>query len=149
MFGQSRWNTLDDIFNFHKEADRLFDQFWNDLPMRTASRTTIPVQVHADDESWRVDVPMPGIDPQDVTLEVTGNTLTIRADHTDGEKGKGDRLQFEQSVTVPQFLDLEKVSATHRHGMLRLTLPLKESVKPRRIAIERMGEEEPKQLTTA
>jgi HSP20 family molecular chaperone IbpA len=44
--------------------------------------------------------------------------------------------RYEQSFTIPPFLDLEKLSATHRHGMLRLRLPLKESVKPRRVEIE-------------
>ena len=38
-------------------------------------------------------------------------------------------------LRVPQFLDVEKVAATHRHGMLQLTVPVKESVKPRRIQI--------------
>jgi HSP20 family protein len=50
----------------------------------------------------------------------------------------GDRnvSRYEQTLIIPQFLDLEKLSASHRHGMLRLTLPLKESVKPRRVQIE-------------
>ena len=51
-------------------------------------------------------------------------------------------------MTVPQFLDLERISAAHRHGMLELTLPIKESVKPRRIQIEGVGEQQ-KQLTNA
>ena len=42
-------------------------------------------------------------------------------------------------MTVPQFLDVEKLTATHRHGMLQLTVPLKESVKPRRIQIDAQG----------
>ena len=49
---------------------------------------------------------------------------------------------------IPQFLDLEKLTASHRHGMLRLTLPLKESVKPRRVQIETEVEEH-KQLVGA
>ncbi|MBA2603350.1 MAG: hypothetical protein H0U94_07170 [Acidobacteria bacterium] len=36
-------------------------------------------------------------------------------------------------MTIPQFLDTKKISASHRHGLLQLTLPLKESVKPRRV----------------
>jgi HSP20 family molecular chaperone IbpA len=44
--------------------------------------------------------------------------------------------RYEQTFSIPQFLDLEKLTASHRHGMLRLTVPLKESVKPRRIEIE-------------
>ena len=53
-------------------------------------------------------------------------------------------------MTVPQFLDLDRLTATHRHGMLELTLPLKESVKPRRVQIEGVTETKTqKQLTTA
>jgi HSP20 family protein len=48
---------------------------------------------------------------------------------------------------VPQFLDLEKISAAHKHGLLSLTLPLKESIKPRRIQIATGSEQ--KKLTGA
>ena len=41
--------------------------------------------------------------------------------------------RYEQTLTIPQFLDTKKISASHRHGLLQLTLPLKESVKPRRV----------------
>jgi HSP20 family molecular chaperone IbpA len=49
---------------------------------------------------------------------------------------------------VPQFLDLDQIKASYRHGMLQLTMPLKESVKPRRIQIENMTGDR-KQLTAA
>ena len=49
--------------------------------------------------------------------------------------------RYEQTLMVPQFLDLEKLTASHRHGMLRLTLPLKDSVKPRRVQIETQVED--------
>ena len=51
----------------------------------------------------------------------------------------------ESRSVIPQFLDLEKLTASHRHGMLRLTLPLKDSVKPRRVQIETQAEDQ-KQL---
>jgi HSP20 family protein len=92
-------------------------------------------QVNATDDGWRVDVPLPGIDPKDVSLEVAGNNLTIRAEVPSEDRDK-NVSRYEQTFTVPQFLDIEKLSASHRHGMLRLTLPLKESVKPRRVQIE-------------
>jgi HSP20 family molecular chaperone IbpA len=56
--------------------------------------------------------------------------------------------RYEQTLTVPQFLDIDKLTASHRHGMLRLTLPLKESVKPRRVQIDTQVEDQ-KQLTGA
>src|SRR6478672_7042791 len=92
MFGLTRWNSFDDVFNFQREVDRLFNQFWSDLPTRTAAGpaegSSRSFQVHATDEGWRVDVPLPGIDPKDVSLEVAGNNLTIRAEMRDEGKDK-------------------------------------------------------------
>lgn len=138
MFGLTRWNPVDDVFSFQREVDRLFNQFWNDLPTRTAAGQSPSFQVNTSDDGWRVDIPLPGVDPKNVNLEVAGTTLTIRAEEPaeNGERA----LRYEQSFTVPQFLDLEKITASHKHGMLRLTVPLKDSVKPRRIQIEGVGD---------
>ena len=134
MFGLTRSNPFDDIFNFQREMDRVFNQFWNDLPTRTASAAG-SFQVDASDDGWQVNVPLPGIDPQYVNLEVAGETLSIRAEVPEGEKG-APVLRYEQTLTVPEFLDTEKLTASHNHGMLQLTLPLRESVKPRKVQIE-------------
>jgi HSP20 family protein len=147
MFGQSRWSPFEDIFNFHREADRLFNHFLNELPARSVRPVVNPsFQVHTTEDSWRLEIPMPGIDPKDVSIEVAGNSISVRAEqnggHRDGE------ARYEQTMTMPQFLDLDRISAAHRHGMLELTLPLKESVKPRRIQIDGVAESQ-KQLTTA
>ena len=146
MFGLTRWNSFDDVFNFQRDVDRLFNQFWSDLPTRTAAgpaSTSPSFNVNQTEDGWRVDVPLPGIDPKDVSLEVAGSNLTIRAEvPSDGDKNVS---RYEQTLIIPQFLDLEKLTASHRHGMLRLTLPLKESVKPRRVQIETQVEDQ-KQL---
>ena len=145
MFGLARWNPVDDVFSFQREVDRLFNQFWSDLPTRTAAGQSPSFQVNSTDEGWHIDVPLPGIDPKNVNLEVAGTTLTIRAEEP-GDNG-GRSLRYEQSFTVPQFLNLEKITASHKHGMLRLTVPLKDSVKPRRVQIE--GVPDKKQIAAA
>ena len=132
----TRWNRVDDVFNFQRDVDRLFNQFWSDLPTRSTTASSSPsFQVNAGEDGWRIDIPLPGIDPKDVALDVAGSTLSIRAEATSGDQ-QPSVGRYEQSFSSPPFLDLEKLSASHRHGMLRLTLPLKESVKPRRIQIE-------------
>ena len=151
MFGLNRWNSFDDVFNFQREMDRVFNQFWNELPTRAAApsapSSSMSLQVTAVDDGWRVDVPLPGIDPKDVAIEVAGNNLSIRAEvPSDGKDSNVTR--YEQTLVIPQFLDLEKLTASHRHGMLRLTLPLKDSVKPRRVQIETEAEDQ-KQLVGA
>lgn len=134
MFRMTRFTPYDEFFTFQREVDRLFNQFWTDLPSRTESANATAFQAVTTDDGWRIDVPMPGIDPQHVAIEAAGNTLSIRAQEPGVDKTPG-RVQFEQTISVPQFLDLEKMSASHRHGMLQLTLPLRESVKPRRVQI--------------
>jgi HSP20 family protein len=150
MFGLTRWSPFEDVLNFQREVDRVFNQFWSDLPTRTAtaSGSSSPsFQVNTTDDGWRIDVPLPGVDPKDVTLEVAGSTLSIRAEVPSEDKDKNP-TRYEQTFTIPQFLDVDKLTASHRHGMLRLTLPLKESVKPRPIQIETHAEDQ-KQLVGA
>ena len=144
----NRWSPFDDVFNFHREVERVFNQFWNDLPARTADSPN-SFRVNTTEDGWHIDVPLPGIDPENVNLEVAGNTLQIRVNQPSDKRNQATRMSaYEQTFTIPPFLDVEKLSATHRHGMLQLTLPLKESVKPRRIQISTEHEDK-KQLTSA
>jgi HSP20 family protein len=153
-------NAFDNLFALQREFDRMFNQFWTDLPASTANARS-SFQVQSDDDYWRIDVPLPGIEPKNVSVEVAGNTLTIRAGNPAGDARQDrQRYQYEQALTVPPFLDIDRISAAHHHGMLQLTIPIKDSVKPRRIAIAGLGDEreklednnrkdERKQLTTA
>lgn len=145
MLGMTRWNSVDDFFTFQRQLESVFDQFWNELPVRTAAGHSPSFQVTTTDDGWRVDVPLPGIDPRNVNLDVAGHTLTIRAEQPASD-GAG-AARYEQSFTVPQFLDVEQISASYRYGMLQLALPLKESVKPRRIDIK--GVTDQKQIASA
>ena len=141
MLGLTRLNRVDGVFNFQREVDRIFNQFWSDLPGRTAApASSTSFHVNATNDGWRIDVPLPGVDPKNVHLDVAGSTLSIRAE-VSGEDKDDNVGSYEQTLTIPQFLDLDKLTATHRHGMLRLALPLKESVKPRRVQIDTQDEQ--------
>ena len=147
MFGQTRRNSSEDVFNFQRETARLFNRFWADVPVRAfLSAPTYPFQVHTAEDSWRIEIPMPGIDPATVNLQVAGNTIVVRSEQGGGRNDGA--TQWEQTVTLPRILDLDGIRATHRHGMLVLTVPLEESVKPRRIQIEGVADTQ-KQLPTA
>ena len=145
MLGMTRWNSVDDFFTFQRQLESVFDQFWNELPVRTAAGHSPSFQVTTTNDGWRVDVPLPGIDPRNVSLDAAGPTLTIRAEQP--ASNDASAVRFEQAFTVPQFLDVDQLSASHRHGMLQLTLPVKESVKPRRIQID--GVTDQKQIPSA
>jgi HSP20 family protein len=90
-----------------------------------------------------------------VEIEVVGRTLRVRGERAfeaDGDKGQPFLSEigcgrFEREFTLPDAIDAEHVQAIYRHGMLELTLPLKESAKPRRIQIQ--APQEMEQLTAA
>ena len=147
MFGTNRVSSFDDVFNLHREVSRLLNQAWSEMPLQAPvnASPSLPFQVRSSEDGWIVEVPMPGIDPNDVRLEVAGSTLSIQAEAPRDVKD-APVARYEQSLTVPQFVDLDKLSATHRHGMLRLALPIKDSVKPRRIEIQAQHDDQ-RQLT--
>lgn len=141
MLALNRWSPFEEMFNFQREMDRLFNRFWSDVPARGGANVNASnsiantFNVASNDDGWRIEVPLPGIDPQHVTLDIAGNELSIRAERPAEEKG-GSPMRYEQTFTLPQFLDVERISATHRHGLLQISAPFKEAVKPRRIAID-------------
>jgi HSP20 family protein len=144
MFGAV--NVFDDIFNFHRETQKLFRDTWRDAPW-WPHPAAYPINVEASSDGWRIKVAMPGIDPKDVSVDVAGITLSIRAEHAGGQRD--GESQYSQTITLPQFLDLDRITASHRHGLLELTVPLKDSVRPRRVQIDGVESGRQKQLTTA
>ena len=80
MLERTRWSPFDEVFNFQREVDpRVFNQFWNELPAQTAGATG-SFQVNTSEDGWHIDVPLPGVDPNHVQLQVAGNTLHINVD---------------------------------------------------------------------
>ena len=66
-------------------------------------------------------MPVPGIDPSAIEIDIEGRELRVRA---------------EQRLTLPDDVDTEKVGATYHLGVLELTLPVKDSARPRRIPVQ-------------
>jgi len=100
-------------------------------PFRSAGRVP-STEVVAREDGWRIGVALPGVAPENVEVNVAGQTVHIRAIEREGDAAT---TRYEQMVTVPDTVDADKIAATFRHGLLELTLPLKDVVKPRRIEI--------------
>jgi HSP20 family protein len=96
------------------------------------------------DDGWRIRVALPGIAPEHVEVNVSERMLYIRAVEQDQDRSF---TRYEQRIGVPDMVDAEQISATLQHGLLDITLPLKATVKPRRIAIATASANEPKKLT--
>lgn len=143
MTALTRWTPFDDLFRLHRRLDRLFDEVFGigeDFGRAPRLGFVPPVETASTDDSYQVRVALPGVDPKNVSIEVSGNVLTIRGEHraerADAEVSEFGYGRFERTLTVPSTIDLDKVTASCRHGVLELRMPWKESVRPRRIPIQ-------------
>lgn len=135
-----RWNPVDELRRFTDVLDRQLDR-WGSRSALVGSR--VDTLIKSVDDGYRVRIPLPGIAPENVTVDVAGRTVHIRAIEHEGDS---EVVRYEEVLTLPASVDTEKIGATFRYGLLELTVPYEEAVKPRRIAI---ATEETKQLPKA
>ena len=128
------------------EINRLFD--FDSLPeslglFDRTSATSPPIDVVEDVDSFDVLCELPGVEMKDLELTVSGDSLTIkgrkdRADIPDGakvfkhESWSGD---FQRTLSLPSSVDTEKVEAGLVNGLLKIKLPKREELKPRKIKL--------------
>lgn len=138
MLALTNWNPWSDVADLHRDLDVLVGRMFGDIG-RSSGLTTAnaSVEINREGDGWKVAVPVPGIEPEHIAIEVDGRTLHIRGEQqrNDGRNGAAYG-RLEQQLTLPGDIDTEKVTARYHLGMLELTLPLKESAKPRRISID-------------
>ncbi len=99
-------------------------------------------RVSENDEAFTLTVELPGVGEKDVDLVLEHRTLTVSAENT-VRRYKDHTLTFTEipevryraTFELPERIDTAGVKAVHRNGLLILTLPKREEVKPRRIAI--------------
>jgi len=101
-----------------------------------------PYRVHEDKDAFTVTIPMPGVGKKDVDISLDGENLTIVGHRAKtGEDRKTLRREIPDAdyrlalrLNVP--VNQEAIRAEAKDGLIKLTLPKAEEVKPRKIAIE-------------
>ncbi len=125
-----------------RELDRLAQQL-----LGTTNRpVAMPMDAWREGDRFVLEFDLPGVSPESVDLDVERNVLTIRAERV---AGNGDwqmlanerpRGAFSRQLVLGDNLDLERIDATYRDGVLRLVVPVAEKAKPRKIEVRSQGE---------
>ena len=148
-----RWSPFREMEAMHNEMNRLFSRFggfggFDGEQARNGrasdSQWMLPVDIIETQDALRLKAALPGVDPQDVSIEINDNVLTLTAQRRQEEKGEEGSYQwieqqygtFSRSLTLPRSADAEKIEARYNNGMLELTVPKKESARPRRIPLQ-------------
>ena len=145
-----RWEPVRELTSLQNEMNRLFNTFF-DTPGTGGNgnggslRRWIPaMDLVETDDHFVLKADLPGLDESDVNIEVEDNVLTVsgerKAEHEDNREGyvRVERAygSFRRSLTLPDGVDAEAVSASFEKGVLQVSIPKPEQRKPRKVAIQ-------------
>jgi HSP20 family protein len=140
----SRFDPIRDMITMRRAMDRMLDDaFARGTETRGTGAWLLPMDAYITDEAIVIQADVPGIraDELDITLE--GDTLTIRGEIKRQEGNKQQYIllerptgKFERTLNINTPIDHDKVEAAFDNGVLTLTLPKAEAVKPRQITVK-------------
>jgi len=149
-----RESFFGDLFDVRRDFDELFNRLLNEQPWATArlvaSAPEVPaIEAWVDKEgkNYHVRLALPGVDPQNVQLNVQGNTLAVSAERKESRESKDVNYlrremsygTIERTLTLPEGTDASKITAEYNNGVLEISAPVSAAALPRRIEIRAAG----------
>jgi HSP20 family protein len=129
---------MEDFFN------GFFSNDYN-LPEAAWSKSFAPAfDISETENDIRVKAELPGMDPENIDVNLAGNILTVKGEKKEEQEEKGENRHrverrfgaFTRSFRLPAQVDSDKVDASYKEGVLSLTIPKTESAKKKSIKVE-------------
>ncbi len=151
MRNLTRWNPRSEmqVSDPFRAFEEMFDELWRWGPRRLQSDTSYPMlrpamDVVENDNDYTVRIDLPGVDPDDVKVEIEDHTLTVSGQIGDTVEHEGDRYHyreryygaFQRSVRLPNTVDTEHIDANFESGVLNIVLPKLPQAQPKQITIK-------------
>lgn len=136
--GQTIWNVFNDF-------DGFFDDFVRPRRVQGGGGALVPpMDVTETEHDYQVIAELPGVNKEDLEISIHDGVLTINAEtryeKKDKEEGRVIRQErrygkYVRTMRLGRDIDASKVEAQYRDGVLHLTLPKVEQVKPKKIEV--------------
>ncbi len=140
-----RWEPAREMMTLRDAMDRLFDDaFTRPLRLSDAQWSIPAVDMYQTDNEVVVKAALPGIKTDDVQINITGDLLSIKGEIKEKEETKEKSYHireqrwgaFERTIALPTDVVADKAKAEFENGVLIITLPKAEAVKPKTITIK-------------
>ena len=115
---------------FESEVDRLFESALGDFAA-PAFAPRFPVDLYEDKDNTYVRAELPGVNRDAINVEMVEGYLNISA----SRKDKDETFSLNRSISIPEAVQTDKVTAAYENGVLTVTLPKQEQAKPRKINV--------------
>ncbi|MBN2556951.1 MAG: Hsp20/alpha crystallin family protein [Anaerolineales bacterium] len=143
MAGITRWEPFREINRMQDLLDQMMDRAILESPGRGAG-ASLPLDVVQTDDAVVIKASAPGIKAADLSVSISGDTVSIKGEmkadqeHEDGVYFLRERRvgSLSRTITLPTLVDSDKAEANFKDGILTLTLPKSEQVKPKEISIK-------------
>ena len=143
MANVTRYNPFNEAVSLREAMDRLFaDSFISPSVAGLASNRSIGANLFETAESFLLQIPMPGVKPEEVEITAQQDTLSLKWT-TNVQVPEGATAlwhgfqsgQYQQSFTLPSPINSERAEAHYTDGVLTLTLPKAEHAKARTVKV--------------
>ena len=133
------WQEMDQL---QREMNRLFDTTSRE---RVFSAPTYPaINIWTNDDGQIISAEMPGVHPENIDIDVTGDALSISGERKPDEvveeanyhRREISHGSFSRTIQLPFMVDTNKVEANFKNGVLMISLPRAEADKPKKITIK-------------
>ncbi|MBL7065909.1 MAG: Hsp20/alpha crystallin family protein [Anaerolineae bacterium] len=142
-----RWEPFRDLVSLREAMDRLFEESFVQSRVgwpAPVGMEALAVDMYETDDVIVVKTAVPGVKPEDLDVSIVGDTLTIRGEtKAEGEIKKENYIRRERrcgsfcrSLVVPLSVVADEAEAEFENGILTLTLPKAEEVKPKAIKVK-------------
>ncbi|MBM9459458.1 Hsp20 family protein [Nocardioides sp. zg-536] len=122
-----------------RDLDRLAGQLLGSATGTTNRPAVMAMDAWREGERFVLEFDLPGVAPESIDIDVERNVLTVRAERMtrngDWQRLASERThgQFSRQLVLGDNLDLDRIEAGYEGGVLRLTIPVAEKAKPRKI----------------
>jgi HSP20 family protein len=136
------WRPVSQAVERWDEMNRMFEGFLGRAMPGMERAWSPPVDMFETKDDLVVTVELAGMSEKDIQISLTGEMLSLRGERVSqaNEEGlyRGERWygKFERNLTLPYPVQADKVKATYRDGVLTVSLPKAEELKPRAIKID-------------
>lgn len=130
-----RWTPFNEMARLQQDLDSLFGAATNGHGRERVAGFTPAVDVVEDDQKFELYADLPGVKQEDLDIQVEKDVLTIKGERKLERKGERVAGAFSRAFTLPKHVDVEKIAASLKDGVLTLTLPKRPEAQPRQIKV--------------
>lgn len=138
------WEPFRELVTMRDDVDRLFDTFFGRQPQTMDEFWQPAIDIEENNGNLMVRAEIPGMNKDDIKVSVKEDLLKISGERKQENETKEKTFhriersygKFERIIRLPSEVDADKVKASYKDGVLNITLPKPESMKPKRIDVE-------------